>query len=128
MKKSSPKPSARILRHGGRADEITNEAIEVRAGELAEIDGRTPAEITVADRARALAELRGETLPEAVLQDDEMHAGMSRDPSEPRSITGKQTPTHNEPEDQVIEERLALEGVEEAQHEQMLADRRRRDT
>ncbi len=31
----------------------------------------------------------------------------------------------NEPEDQEVMERLALEGVEEAQHDQMLAARRR---
>ena len=120
--------SARILRHGRRADEITDEAIALRARELAIIDGRSPRDITDEDRQRALAELRGELLPETSFDDGEGGAGLSRDPSEPLSIAGERKPTLNEPEDQEVEERLVLEGVEEAQHDQMLAARRRRET
>jgi hypothetical protein len=117
--------AARILRHGRRADEITAEAIEARAVELALIDGQPSRDVTDLDREQALAELRGQTLPEGSFDDAEGRAVISRDPSEPRSITGAQTPMRNEPEEQELEERLVLEGVEEAQHEQMLADRRR---
>lgn len=128
MSQTSIDHAARILRHGQRADEITDEAIDTRARELALIDGRSPREINDADRARALAELRGETLPETSIDNGDEFSGMSRDPSEPRSISGERTPIRNEPEDQEVQERLVLEGVEEAQHDQMLAARRRRET
>jgi hypothetical protein len=125
MSKTSPDMSGRMLRHGKRADEITDEAITLRGQELAMIDGRSPREVTEEDREHALAELRGQHLPQGSFDDGEARAGMSRDPSEPRSIPGARTPLYNEPEDQEMQERLALEGVEEAQHDQMLAARRR---
>lgn len=125
MSKTSTERSGRMLRHGKRADEITDEAIMLRARELAMIDGRSPREVTDEDRERALAELRGQHLPDGSFDDGEVRAGMSRDPAEPRSIAGVRTPVYNQPEDQEMQERLALEGVEEAQHDQMLAARRR---
>jgi hypothetical protein len=124
MSNASPKVTARMLRHGERADDITEEAGSLRARELALIDGREARENSEDDRARALAELRGQLLPEGSFDDGEVDQGLSRDPAEPRSITGAQTPMQNDPEDQEMEERLALEGVEEAQHDQMLAARR----
>ena len=128
MSHTSIDHSARILRHGKRADEITDEAVEIRAQELALIDGRSPREITEEDRQRALADLRGELLPEGSTDNGESRAGLSRDPAEPLSIPGQRTPIRNEPEDQEVQERLVLEGVEEAQHDQMLAARRRRES
>lgn len=116
----------RILRHGERADEVTAEAIDLRAKELALIDGRSPSAITELDRERALAELRGDHLPETTLEDSVGTESLSRDPSDPRADDGDQAPMINPPEDQEIAERLVLEGVEEAQHEQMLEDRRSR--
>jgi hypothetical protein len=120
--------TARILRHGQRADEITREAIETRARELVIIAGRPAREVNDSDRTRALDELRGQHLPDTSLDDDEGAAGLSRDPSEPIAVSGQRTPIINEPEEQEVQERLVLEGVEEAQHDQMLADRRRRET
>ncbi len=127
MSHTSIDNSTLILRHGHRADEITDEAVEIRAKELALIDGRRAASVTDQDRARALAELRGDHLPATAFDDGEADAGLSRDPAEPRSIAGERTPIYNEPEDQEMQERLVLEGVEEAQHDQMLAARRTRD-
>ena len=128
MSKLDPEHTARILRHGRRADEITSEAIEIRARELALIDGRTGRELTAEDRARALDELRGRTLPDTTLENGDGVADVSHDPSEPISVTGHRVPIHNEPEEQEVEERLVLEGLEEAQHDQMLEARRRRET
>lgn len=118
---------ARILRHGRRADEITQEAIEQRARELALIDGRSPREATDQDRENALAELRGLHLPDTLNDDGVGVGGVSHDPSDPVSLPDEWTPMLNEPEDQEVQERLVLEGVEEAQHDQMLAARRLRD-
>jgi hypothetical protein len=119
--------TGRILRHGKHASEITDEAISARARELALIDGRSPHEVTDEDFERSYAELRGEHLPDTTLDDAVASGGLTRDPSEPVSITGSQAPEQNEPEDQEVMERLVLEGVEEAQHDQMLAARQRRE-
>lgn len=127
MDPSLPSPDhGRILRHGHRADQITDDEIDRRARELAQIAGRSPNVITDEDRRQARAELSGEALPETTLTDSEGIAGLSRDPSEPPSDTGLQVPVQNESEDQQVTERLVLEGVEEAQHDQMLAASRRR--
>jgi hypothetical protein len=127
MNKPDSSPSSgRILRHGHQADQVTAEAVERRARELAQIDGRSPDLIDDEDLRRSRAELSGDTLPPSTLTDAESNAGLSRDPSEPFSDSGTQIPNLNESEDQQITERLVLEGVEEAQHEQMLAASRLR--
>lgn len=118
----------RILRHGARADEITAGAIETRAQELAVIDGRSPDEVTDEDRARSRSELQGDLLPETTLDDADGAALASGDPRDPVAGFGVRSPTRNDPTEQEIQERLALEGVEEAQHDQMLAARRRRSS
>jgi hypothetical protein len=125
--KNQPDQIGRILRHGKSASEITDEAIAIRARELAIIDGRSANDVTEEDLERSQAELRGQHLPETTLEDAVASGGLTRDPSEPVSITGSQAPEQNEPEDQEIMERLVLEGVEEAQHDQMLAARQRRN-
>ncbi len=126
--KTQPSPSGRILRHGVRSDEVTAEAIETRARELALIDGRRSGDVNDEDRRRGRAELRGDHLPETSLEDEEGAGRLSRDPSDPAVVDGLRKPLQNDPEDQEIQERLVLEGVEEAQHDQMLADRRRRQS
>lgn len=123
--KNSPDHKGRILRHGHQSDDVSDDAIEARARELAILDGRSPSGITSDDRALSSAELRGEMLPPTSVDDAEGVASLSRDPSEPPSTPGSQAPQQNEPEGQEIQERLVLEGVEEAQHDQMLAARRR---
>lgn len=115
----------RILIHGRGAGGISSTDIERRARELADIDGRSGAEITDADLARAEAELMGTVLPATSVEDEEADAASTRDPSEPLSINGKEIPLREGPDEEKAVERLALEGVEEAQHEQMLAARRR---
>jgi hypothetical protein len=117
--------NGRILVHGRGTGGIGSADIERRARELADIDGRSGAEITRADLARAEAELMGTALPPTTMEDDETDAAISRDPSEPISINGHEIPLREGPDEEKAVERLALEGVEEAQHEQMLAARRR---
>lgn len=93
-----------------------------RAKELALIDGRT--EATDEDRARALAEFQDRTLPDAVNEDADTMQSMSRDPSDPLVDRGRQAPNYTADADEKTSiEKLALEGVEEAQHEQMLQSR-----
>ena len=115
----------RILIHGRGAGGVSSADIERRARELADIDGRSGAEITEADLARAEAELMGRVLPATSVEDEEADAALTRDPSEPISVNGHEIPLREGADEEKAVERLALEGVEEAQHEQMLAARRR---
>ena len=100
---------------------FTKSDVERRALELALIDNRT--EATDEDRAAALAEFNDLHLPDAVNQDLESMQSMSRDPSDPIVDRGHQVPTHGGDDEKTALEQLALEGVEEAQHEQMLESR-----
>jgi hypothetical protein len=52
---------------------------------------------------------------------------MSRDPSDPLSDRGRQAPEYGGDDEKTALENLALEGVEEAQHEQMLEARKNID-
>ena len=95
--------------------------VERRAMELAVIDNRT--EVTDQDRAAALAEFRDRHLPDAVNEDADSMQSMSRDPSDPMTDRGRQVPEYGGDDEKAALEHLALEGVEEAQHEQMLESR-----
>lgn len=117
--------SGKTLLHGADAGEITNAMVERRAREDALIAGRaTP---STSDRRNAREELQGRSLPDTTSEDSASIArSLNRDPSDPVSVPGHQTPDHqNEGDDPDMIERLAIEGVEEAQHDQMLAARRR---
>jgi hypothetical protein len=114
---------SRMILHGAGAGGISEEDLERRALEIAVINGRNDA--TEDDRAEAFAELQGQLLPPTSHDDAESLGALSRDPSEPPAMSGRETPSHEgDDEDQAVE-RLATEGVEEAQHDQMLASRRR---
>lgn len=117
--------SGKILLHGADAGEITRSMIERRAHEIALIEGRhTPSS---SDRRHARLELEGRDLPATTLDDSPSIAlSLNRDYSDPISAPGHQTPTYDESDDDLTE-RLAIEGIEEAQHDQMLAARRRRN-
>jgi hypothetical protein len=118
-------PSRKILLHGQGTGELTDEIIEERAQEIAVIRGRAADRVSEEDRAEAWAELQGELLPDSTDSDGESAGAITRDPSEPLAVPGRQVP-NLEPEDESgATERLASEGVEEAQHDQMLAARQR---
>ena len=107
--------------HGKGIGGFTAADIERRAKELAEIENRI--QITDADRARARAEFLDRDLPAALNEDAETMQSMSRDPSDPATDRGRQAPDYVESDEDTSLQRLALEGVEEAQHEQMTASR-----
>jgi hypothetical protein len=117
--------NGRIFIHGHGAGSLGPQDIEHRARELADIDGRSGAEITERDLARAEAELLGTSLPQTAADDADSDMAMTRDPSEPVSVNGHEIPLREDSDEEKAVERLALEGVDEAQHEQMLAARRR---
>jgi hypothetical protein len=125
MNISNDPTSGRMLVHGRGAGSIGKDDILRRARELADIDGRSGADPTEEHIARARAELMGLSLPATTVEDEEATGALSRDPSEPLSISGHESELREGPDEEKAVERLALEGVEEAQHEQMLASRRR---
>jgi hypothetical protein len=62
-------------------------------------------------------------------EDAAMVDSLSRDPSDPPPNRGEQIPDQEEPDDdeEAQSERLVEEGVDEAEHDQMLAARRKRN-
>lgn len=124
MKRTNDPTTGRILVHGHGMGGITGGDVERRAREIALINGHSEDDATESDRDEARAELLGETLPETTVEDVEVSTGINRDPSEPPSVLGHQTPNYEGPDEEKAVERLAVEGVEEAQHDQMLAARR----
>lgn len=125
MPKSTRANSPKIALRGRGVSGFSRSDIEHRARELALIENRT--EPNDDDRARALAEFRDRHLPDAVNEDAESMQSMSRDPSDPPVDRGHQAPEYGGDDEKAALEHLALEGVEEAQHEQMLAARKNID-
>lgn len=120
MAKPSHKKTPRDETQG--AGSHTPAEVDRRAAELAAVANRTEANDD--DRARALAEFRERELPDAVNEDADTMQSMSRDPSDPMVIRGRRVPEHmTDPDEKTSVEKLALEGVEEAQDEQMLEAR-----
>lgn len=118
----SQKGSPRVELSGKGVGVFSRADVNRRAKELALIDGRT--EATDEDRERALAEFQDRNLPDAVNEDADTMQSMSRDPSDPMVDRGRMAPTYAADADEKTSiEKLALEGVEEAQHEQMLQSR-----
>lgn len=115
----------KLILHGRGIGDLNDEDVEKRAREITLIRGRSADRVSEEDRAEAFAELQGEMLPETTDTDGESCGALSRDPRDPVSITGRQTANRGGGDDAEAVERLASEGVEEAQHDQMLASRHR---
>lgn len=110
------------LEVGGQGVSGFSEAdIHQRAKELALIENRT--EPNDDDRTRALAEFGDRNLPDAVNEDADSMRSLSRDPSDPLSDRGHQVPEYGTDDEKAALEKMTLEGVEEAQHEQMVQSR-----
>jgi hypothetical protein len=122
-KKSSDSKAGKITTHGDGLGLPDRDDVLQRAEELASIEGHAP---SGEDRERAEHELAGDTLPPTTEDDAESVGALSRDPSEPRSIPGRQIPDQEDEGGQSTVERLVAEGVNEADHDQMLAARRQR--
>lgn len=118
------RPRHKFLLHGNGTGDLTDDVVEARARENAVIRGRSADRITEEDRAEAWSELEGSQLPADSDTDGESAGAMTRDPSEPLSVRGRQVPNHDADNESTATERLATEGVEEAGHDQMLAARR----
>ena len=123
MKKPADPAPGKILNHSQDQGLPSPGDIERRAREIARIEAHAPSR---EDRQQAERELAGGDLPPTTDDDAESVGGLSRDPSEPVSIPGRQIPDREDESGQSTVERLVADGVNEAEHEQMLAARRRK--
>lgn len=122
----NPITHQKLIVHGEAVGGITAADVERRAREIALLDGRGATEPTLQDRQAALAELAGSTV-HPTLNDDGLSAGSAtRDPSDNVVFFNNQKAPTQDVDEQEDVERLALEGVEEASHDQMVAAHRRR--
>ncbi len=112
----------KVILNGQGSGGITGADIERRARELASIDGRS-GHPTAEDREKAITELTGENVKPTLNDDGQSAGAVTRDPSETPVFYENQKNAAQDIDEQEAVERLALEGVEEAQHEQMVAAR-----
>jgi hypothetical protein len=108
-----------LTENSGGIGPVTREMVNARARELAEIAGRAVSKV---DREQARRELTGETSIDP--QEDILEAAPESDRDISPGSTGRQVPeTPNEDEDEEgrsESQQLVQEGVNEAEHDQML--------
>jgi hypothetical protein len=121
QKKSRDTGARKVEVRGQGVSGFSPADVERRAREIALIENRTV--VNEADRERARGEFRDRNLPDAVNEDADSMQSMSRDPSDPMTDRGRQAPEYGVEDEKAALEHLALEGVEEAQHDQMVASR-----
>jgi len=111
-------PQRKIHGHGRiTKSPATPETVSGRARELSLIEGREPNRPTSADRIQAKKELLGDESAESSSDDPQIPA--QRLDKRPDS-TGKQVPNRLPDDDQTTEQ-LVQEGVDEAEHDEMVA-------
>src|SRR5581483_11422848 len=122
MARISQSKTGKVEEHGKAVGTVSPQDVEQRAREIARIAGRDRP--TPEDRIQARDELLDRDLPPTVAQDAAVSMqSLSRDPSDPAVDRGRQAPEYIENDEEEGLERLALEGVEEAQHDQMVEAR-----
>jgi hypothetical protein len=95
---------------------VTPELVENRARELALIAGREPNRVTASDRIQAKKELLGDDSADAAVDDTDITpSGMGAPPTSRGRHVKNHLPTDDETETQMVEE-----GVNEAEHDQMV--------
>jgi hypothetical protein len=123
--KNTRNPAAGKIINRDHAIGLTDETdIEKRAREVASIEGHRA--VNNDDRRQAQSELNGDDIPSVSDEDAQGISSLSRDPSEPASTPGRQIPDREGEDEQLATERLVAEGVNEAEHDQMVAARRKR--
>jgi len=123
MNTERERPQSRIPAHGREAGTPTQEAVERRAREIAEIEHPESLEVTDEDREKARQELRGQE--RGITSDDARQArDTTTNPEDPAVRPGRQVEKETPPEEQDRRERLIESGSKEAEHDRMLRERR----
>ena len=95
---------------------VTPDMVENRARELALIAGRELNQVTVSDRIQAKKELLGDESGDAAIDEtDIVPSGMGAPPTSRGKQTQPQLPTDDETEIQTVQE-----GLEQAEHDEMV--------
>ncbi len=113
---STPRLSAKIINHSHGQGATSLEDIQQRASELARIDGRPADEFTDADLENARRELTGGHFEEEDAETDCFVLSSDRI----AGSTGHHVPNQSCDESENAVAELIMEGMEEAEHEQML--------
>lgn len=108
----------KISDHFSGLGTVTREMVERRAKELAIINGREPNDFTEDDWVQAKFEMLGNAEGEDQAEDGPV-ATLTRWDEEPEAA-GHHVENVPAPDEQTVAELLVHEGVEEANHEQML--------
>jgi len=114
---------SKMFRRGRPAGTPSPDTIKKRARELAEIDGRNPDQVTRGDMERALEELQ-RLAARGGGQLDVAEGEDARDSSDPSAGHAERKPKYVGDDESQYGRELTLQGVEEAEHEQMLRARR----
>lgn len=123
MKEMSPsEPPGKISSHAAGAGVPSPEDLDQRARELAVIAGRAGSDFTDEDLKQARRELRG--VSPTPSDEDEMIAAVTTWDEVPGS-SGTQAKNHGPQDETNIAEKLVLEGVEEALHDEMIEARKK---
>jgi hypothetical protein len=110
--------TGKISDHFGGLGTVTREMVEKRAREIAVINGRASNDFTENDWVQAKHEFLGIQEVEEI-EEEEPVAALTRWDEEP-GTSGHQVENEEAPDEQTFAERLVEEGVEEANHDQML--------
>jgi hypothetical protein len=123
--RSNPRPiPSRKSRVAGKITKplVTPRMVEQRARELALIAGRTSKQITATDRREAKRELLGPIHPTARTKDAPLP--VTAPWGSPAVSAGRRTKRTPPADDEQLGKQLVEEGVDEAEHDQMLAARK----
>ena len=124
MDDSTQRPLGKITVHGGGLGAPTPEQVEKRAREIALIDERDPNDYTDADWDQARRELLGEVIPPPP-EEDERAARMQEEwEVTPDNLGRRVNRGGTQADEESVGEQLVTDGVEEANHDQMLEARR----
>lgn len=122
--KTAQDRAGKISNHFQGLGTVTREMVERRAKELAIINGRAPNDFTENDWTQAKHEMLGDENFDA--GEEESVAAVTRWDEEP-GTSGHQVEKFSPPDEQTFAERLVEEGVEEAEHDQMVEGSRKPD-
>jgi len=105
---------------------VTHDMVAQRAREIALINGRDPNHYNKDDFLEAKRELTG--VPLSSESDEEESLSAITEWAEEPGASGHPVEKSEPPDEQTIAERLVEEGVEEAEHEQMVEGAKKRET
>jgi hypothetical protein len=123
MNDSSQQPGGKISLHGDGLGAPSPEQVEKRAREIALIDERNPEDFTDADWNQARRELLGDAISSPP-EETEDNVKLREEWEIVAGDTGHRVPRPGTEEEQSLGENLVADGVEEANHDQMLEARK----